>query len=300
MRDMRLTTIALTAAVAVPGVAAVPAQAAATRSVASATAAARTTGAPDGPLRHVYPAGGVLRITRPGTVLRGVHVHGLVDVRADNVTIRRSVISGPDRPVRLATDTALLKNTSGARGLTVVASTIRPTHPNVRFNGVNGWNFTLLRVDVSGTVDGVMVFGDHVRIRSSWIHDLTTFANDPNQGGGRSHSDGVQVQGGSDIRIVGSRITGAANAALMVTQDHAAVRDLRFNRNWADGGWCTVNIARKQRAAMTGLQVRGNSFGRRSSLGECAVIFNPAHSDLRPSGNVWAGTTSPAAIRRGA
>lgn len=267
---------------------------------------AGNTGVPAGTtLRHLYPAGGTLTITTPGAVYDSVHIHGLVNVKADHVTIRNSVISGSDTNTPLTANTALVKATAGNTGLVIEDTTIKPTHSNVRLNVMNGWNFTLRRIEAAGGVDGIMIYGPNVRIESSWIHGLVAYPNDPNQGGTASHSDGIQVQGGANIRIIGNTIADANNAALMITQDYSATSDTWFNRNWVNQGWCSVNIAKKNRPYLNGLQLNGNRFGRNQGYANCAIIMNAAHSNLgttagAPTGNVWEDTGAPATIKRGA
>jgi hypothetical protein len=257
------------------------------------------TGVPVGTtLTDVYPAGGTLTITTAGTVIDSKRIHGFVVVKAPNVTIRRSAIIGPDAPVSLSSDTALLKNTSGlGTNLVVEDTTIAPQNPNVYLNGVFGWDFTLTRVDISKGNDNVMIYGPNATIQASWLHNNTEFASDPNQGGAASHNDGVQVQGGNKIRIIGNTITGARNAALMLTQDYSATSDTWFNNNWVDGGACSVNIAKKARPYMTGLQVNTNQFARHQTIADCAILYNIPDSDLNPTGNTWADTGTPAGIK---
>ncbi len=266
---------------------------------------ASNTGVPAGTeLTDVYPAGGTLTITTAGTVIDRQRIHGFVIVKAPNVTIRRSAIIGPDNPVTLNADTALLKNTSGlGTNLVVQDTTIAPTNPHVRLNGVFGWDFTLTRVDISKGNDNVMIYGNNATIQASWLHNNTQFASDPNQGGGASHNDGVQVQGGSKIRIIGNTINGARNSALMLTQDYSATSDTWFNNNWADNGWCSVNIAKKARPYMTGLQANNNKFGRNTtftgSTTLCSIIYVNTDSDLTPTGNTYEDTGTPAQLRKG-
>jgi hypothetical protein len=165
-------------------------------------------------------------------------------------------------------------------------------------DSVKGANFTLRRVNAHGTVDLVKVFGDHVRIEGSWLHDAQWYANSPGQPDG-THNDGVQVLEGSDIAITGNTISGVSNAALMVTQDVGPVTGLRFEGNWVDGGACSVNLNPKPWPSMSGLVVSGNRFGRNTRIPDCSIIFPQATTTVVTAGNVWDDNGTPVRLRRG-
>ena len=254
-----------------------------------------------GPDNTGVPAGTVLRqhwgnltITTPGATYDGLDIHGFVNVKAPNVTITRSIIRGGvgTYSIGLVTNT-----TPTATGLVIQDSDIVPEHPSVWLDGVKGANFTLRRVDVRGTVDNVKVHGDNVTIENSWLHDSKHYAYDPHQTNG-SHNDGVQVLGGRNIRIRNNTITGAYNAALQVTQDFSATTDLQFTGNHVDGGGCTVNLAHKKLASMSGITVSGNRFGRNTRYYDCAIIATRG-TTLTASNNVWDATGTPVRIRDG-
>jgi hypothetical protein len=56
-------------------------------------------------------------------------------------------------------------------------------------------NTNVYRAHVHGGVDGIKTFGN-VLIEDSYIHGMQWFRNDPNQGGGETHNDGVQSWNG--------------------------------------------------------------------------------------------------------
>ena len=253
---------------------------------------AANTGVPSGTAltRH----DGDIVVTKDGTVLDSLDVHGFVIVKAANVTIRRSVLRGGD-----ATGNIGLVTTSGSnvRGLVVEDSDLYPAHPSVWIDGVKGNNFTARRLDIRGTTDNIKVYGDNVVIVDSYLHDSVHYATDPNQGGGPSHNDGVQVLGGRNITITGNNISGAGNAALQVTQDYSAVSGLSFTRNVVDGGACTVNIAKKPRNGIA-VTVADNSFGPNRVYGGCGIVASTTATSVSGSGNVWQSSGQPVTIRR--
>src|SRR3954469_806070 len=250
------------------------------------------TGVPGGTNLTRYD--GDLVITKPGAVYDALDVHGFVIVKAPDVTIRRSIIRGG----RTTRNTGLVMVTDpNARNFILDSSELVPQFPSVHLNAVKGWNYTLRRVNAHGTVDIAEIYGDNVRIENSWLHGNTPYANDPNQHGGPSHDDGIQVQGGHHIRIVGNTITGASNAALMITQNVSDVSDLTFSGNWVDGGACSVNANATPRPSMSGLTVTGNRFGRTTRIADCSVLSSRT-TQLVAEGNVWDDSGLAVRIRR--
>jgi len=251
------------------------------------------TGVPAGTaLRPYY---GNLTITEAGAVYDALDVHGFVTVLAPDVRISRSVIRGG----RATSNRGLIVNNAPeATGLLVEDTELVPEYPSVWLDGIVGFNFTARRIDAHGTVDTAKVYGDNVRIEDSWLHDMTSFPSDPDQGGGPTHNDGVQVLGGRNIRITGNSISGASNAAVQITQDVSATSDLVLADNRLDGGGCTVNVAHKVLKTMTGITVSGNRFGRGTRIADCAIIAS-AMTDLTAAGNVWDDSGEPVRIRRG-
>jgi hypothetical protein len=237
---------------------------------------------------------GTLVITKAGAVYDALDIHGFVIVKAPDVTIRRSIIRGG----QTTRNTGLVMVTdANARNFVLEDSELVPEFPSVHLNAIKGWNYTMRRVNGHGTVDIAEIYGDNVRIESSWLHGNTPYANDPNQHGGPSHDDGIQVQGGHHITIVGNTITGASNAALMITQNVSDVSDLTFNGNWVDGGACSVNANAVPRASMSGLTVSGNRFGHGTRIADCSVLSSRT-TQLVAEGNVWDDTGSAVRIRR--
>jgi hypothetical protein len=144
-------------------------------------------------------------------------------------------------------------------------------------------------------VDTALIYGNDTTIQDSWLHDNSHFASDPAQNWGPSHDDGIQVQGGRNIRLEHNSISGAWNAAIQVTQNYAVTSDLQISDNWLGGGGCTVNIHQKARGPIQGLVLKDNRFSRDSRL-DCAVI-TPITTPLSAWNNVWADTQTPIRIR---
>jgi hypothetical protein len=244
------------------------------------------TGVPSG--RALTRHNGNLVITKAGATYDSLDVHGFVDVRAPNVTIRRSIIRGGTA----TGNRGLITNTTAsATNLLVEDCDLIPTNPSVWLDGVKGANFTVRRVNIDGgVVDGVKVHGNNVVVEDSWIHDLSYYSSDPNQGGGPTHNDGIQVLGGSNITIKHNTITigSKLNAVMQVTQDYASTKGLSFTQNWVDGGTCSVKLNHSG-SSMGPVTVSTNSFGSHTDISHCAIL-RTSKTSLNSSGNVWTDT----------
>lgn len=65
---------------------------------------------------------------------------------------------------------------------------------------------TLRRCDIRGCVDGAYVWGTAITLEDCWIRGQYRMASDPNQGGGASHCDCIQIASGSGHRITRCRL----------------------------------------------------------------------------------------------
>lgn len=244
--------------------------------------------------RHV----GNLYVDVAGTVIEDRDIVGKLTVRAPRVVVRNSIIRGSATAPISGGEAALVITTAGASGYVVQDVTIVPQTPNVRQNGVNvNQSGVFDRVNVSGTVDGFMVFGSNVTITNSYAHSFVHYPTDPYHRDG-SHNDAVQVQAGHNITISGNTLQGATNAAVMVTQDAGTTANLTITGNWIGGGTCSINYS-SNGAPKAGMTASRNRFFRTQTLTGCALIANLTATPLVHTGNVWADTNTPVELRRG-
>ncbi|GAA1417272.1 right-handed parallel beta-helix repeat-containing protein [Agrococcus citreus] len=239
-----------------------------------------------GPSNTGVPAGVQLRvhrgnmvITTPGTVISGLDIHGYVDVRAKNVTIRNSIIRGGAANGQ----DSLVRSASNNASLTITDSELVPNVQTPNIDGLRGWNINAQRLDIHGVIDPAHFWGSgNVQLRDSWIHDNLHYANDPGWNGGPSHDDGVQIQSGSGYWITGNRIEGAHNAAIMVTQDAGRVSNVMIRDNFLDHGGCTINLHDKGKGQFQNIDIRDNVFGANSTF-NCQIIRTAG--DITATGN---------------
>jgi hypothetical protein len=266
-----------------------PTQAPPTTSGGSGKPGPTNTGVPAGTQLTVY--NGNLTITTPGATYAGLDIYGFVRVEAPNVTIKDSIIRGGPA----TSNTAIIYDLSDtATNLVVEDSEIVPIDPSVNIDGIDGWNYTALRLNIHGTVDGAKMFGPNATMEDSWIHDLVTYENDPSHADGVSHNDDVQVLSGSNLKIIGNDLEGGHNSAIQISQDHGPVTDVLIDGNWADAGNVTFNIANKPLASLGGITVTNNIFGHAAITG-CQILYTSVTS-IVAFNNVFADTGLPVVI----
>jgi hypothetical protein len=298
-RLLALTALALPVAIAlappVSAQAAGPSQHTAVSGSVSASVAlkpdAKTTGVPAGTKLTVHE--GNIVVTKAGTVLDALDVHGSITVRADNVRITRSIVrGGPSAPQ----GSALIMN-YGSLNLVVKDTDINAAYPSVNIDGLKGWNFRVLRVHIRGTVDSIKVHGDNASIKNSLLEDTVWYAHDPYQSNNATHNDNIQVMKGKNIIISGNTIRGAQNFAILGSANIGDTPNLQILNNWVDGGHCTVKLENASAYALNAT-VTGNKFGPNRAVKYCPMQVTPTVSFVSKD-NVYEGTTDPIAIYRG-
>jgi hypothetical protein len=228
---------------------------------------------------------GSVTFSSSGQVVSGKDFHGYVTVKGTGITFKNCVFRGGT-----PSGNAALLDTEDGSNTVVEDSEFVPLHPAATIDGIWTKSTKLYRVNIHGTVDG-MKAGPNTLVQDSYIHDMSWFASDPNQGGGPTHNDGVQAfDGVSGIVLRHNTIDMStskdANAAPQDSASNVTVDD-----NWLDGGGCTLNFA-DHGSALPGLVVTDNRFGRHSGY-QCPILLSNLLSLARNSGNVWVDTGSP-------
>ncbi len=257
-----------TTAPAVSAPAPAPAPAPATSTSSTGKPSATTTGVKAGSTltRH----DGNITVTKDGTVLSNLDIHGFVIVRAKNVTITNSIVRG-GKATGVAT--GVITN-YGYAGLVISDVRVVPEFPSVWVDGIKGSDFTARRVHVTGGVDSVKIHGSNVTIEDSLLENTTYYASDPQQSGGPTHNDNVQILYGQNLRITGNTIRGATNFAILGAASRGNT-NLVLANNWLDGGHCTVKLQILNGWAETA-SVTGNKFGPNRAVSSCAFTSYPA------------------------
>lgn len=259
----------------------------------TATAQPPMTGFPNASNTGV-PAGTVLEVVNgdktfdvDNQVITGQEFRGFVTVTARNVTFRNSIFRG-----RATTSNGALLNTEPGSGTVIESSEFVPSNPSATLDGLWTKNTSIFRSNIHRAVDGVKA-NSNTLIQDSYIHDMTWFASDPNQGGGPTHNDGVQSFGGeSNVTLRHNTIdmstTKNGNAALQ-----SSASNTRVENNLLDGGGCTLNFNHVVTGGqLTGLAVVNNRFGRNSFF-KCPILLSTQSILSQNTGNVWNDTGEP-------
>jgi hypothetical protein len=257
---------------------------------AGSVAGPANTGVPDGTALTVH--NGDLTVTTAGAVIDAMDIRGFLKIEANDVTVKRSIIRGRDPGT---VNMALVSAFSGSRNVTITDSTLRPGVRSANLDGLKGRGFTATRLDVSGTVDAALVFGDDVTIQDSWFHDTAYFSPYRGQPDNQTHNDAVQIEGGNHIRVTGNTLEGAHNSAVMITQNYARTTDLMISGNRLSGGGCTVNLSDKNKGPMQ-VTLQDNRFG--PSRLDCAVV-SPGTTKPSMTNNTFLATGAPVSLSRG-
>lgn len=237
-------------------------------------------------------------IDTPGATITNTDITGRLIIRAPRVTVRNSIIRGATTTSPGTNDASLLITSPPGKdysGYLIEDVTITTTTPNPKRNGVNvNTGGTFNRLNIFGTVDGIMMFGaGNITVANSYLHDFTTYPHGHTDNG-PTHNDAIQIQSGHGNRITANTLSGATNAAIMITQDAGTTGHLTIADNWLSGGACTINYA-SHGTPQTGHVVTGNHFAPTS----CPVIANPTTTPLAATANTYDDTGASITIRRG-
>ena len=191
-----------------------------------------------------------------GEVIENVFVKGMINIYANNVTIRNFKIDADSTwyGIRIY---------NNAKGLLIEDGEI--------FNYLSASvgtaaNFTARRMNIHESEGDGFKAGDNSIIESCYIHHIGKKID--------AHADGIQIAGGSNIKITGNYISslgdGTGNPAPSPYQFHAAiimqcnfapVDSVWVENNWLDNGSYTINGAVKDFGSPTNVFIHNNHFG---------------------------------------
>jgi hypothetical protein len=220
-----------------------------------------------------------------GQTISNKDFRGWVTVTGANITFKNCVFRG--RAANGANH-ALIDTEQSTGTITITDSEFVPSNPAATIDGLWTRNTNIYRANIHGSVDG-MKADSNTLVADSYIHDMSYFSSDPNQGGGPTHNDGVQTfPGESNVTLRHNRIdlsgTYDGNAAW---QDSA--KNSRAEYNYLDGGGCTLNFAAQPLggATLTPIYVNYNHFGPHRGYASCVVLISTKTVMTQYLGNVW-------------
>ena len=240
------------------------------------------TGVPAGIVLDVIP--GDLEIDEPGYVLENTEVRGCITLstRANDVTIRNVRVK--------ASCSHLILNDAGAVGLEIVDSELDGNNSAASDSAIAGRNYTLERVDIHGTADGIKA-GSDVSVQNSYIHDLY-IAND-------SHNDALQAldADGLVVHHNSAIVRDGATSCVILSQNANSewqMRNVDISRNLFAGGAYVIyggyqtgadDPSRISAVSITDNRISTVIFPRGGAYGPLTSADPPIVSQR---GNVWA------------
>ncbi|GAA3579188.1 hypothetical protein GCM10022197_40840 [Microlunatus spumicola] len=238
---------------------------------------ASSTGVPEGTSLSDYT--GPYTISTAGTVIDAKRITGCLVIKADDVTIKNSLISSGGCFFNVLSD-------QGNTGLTLTDVEIDGQGNTGGDSAVNGGGYTCLRCNVHGTVDGFKA-GSGVVIRDTFIHDLAESAD--------SHNDGIQTLGTTDLKILHNTIVvvGRATSAIILSTNAAdQIRNVQIDGNLLGGGAYTVyggyDSTTDDKSKVSDIVITDNQFT--TSIFPKGGAYGPLTSTAPPvrvSGNTW-------------
>ena len=242
---------------------------------------ASNTGVPPGV--QLSPYDGPMTITRAGTVVDARRINGLLVVRARDVEVRRSHVTG-----------RILVEASGSLKL----SDSFVDGGRSEEGAVGRTNLTMRRVEVVGARVSVHC-EDHCDVQDSWLHDQYMPPNSS------WHVDGYLTNGGDDVVIKHNTLacdvvatdTGACSAALAAYGDFSPITNLTVENNLfkqSPAGYCLYgghDPHKPYGAGARNVRITGNVF-ERGRNGKCGVYgaataVAPGGPGNEFTGNVW-------------
>jgi hypothetical protein len=276
---------------------------------------ARTTGVPSVTQLTAYTnqfgtiSNGFLNITTPGITLSGYDIAAYVNIEAANVTIKNSLIEGPNFiPSGIVGTTKglnLISTIDGrAANFKIIDSTLAPIYPTSHTQGIQGHSFTSERNNIYDTVDGFDPLGPDVILTANYIHDLSWFTIDSGHIDGHTHNDCIQPGGGSftasynnleaflspSVGQGPNRPYDQANSVFEIADNTATgLTNIVISNNWIDGGQIAFN----------GLSASGTTWGTNPAQGPITVINNSFGDNQYYDGNTLEFTSATESIKVG-
>lgn len=220
-----------------------------------------------------------LTITKDGTVVDGLEVHGEINVEADNVTIRNTRVAAAPG------DWGIIQR-KGHSGLTVEHTEIFGNgRERTQFGILNqGGDITVRRVNIHTISNGILT--EQGLVEDSYLHDPKYFPGD--------HTDMIMCTSGppagKSLVIRGNTVinTLEQTGAIALFQDFGVVRNVTVERNYLAGGGYSLYAGAGSKGTSSNIKIIDNVFGR--DVWPKGGAHGPvAYWDRHGAGNVWKG-----------
>jgi hypothetical protein len=246
-----------------------------------------------GPTNTGVPAGTSLRpsggftVTQQGAVIEGLDVQGCIQVRASNVTIRRTRVRGS------CFNGAIDTGYGDVSGVLIEDVELDGGNQNANAALLGNSGFTCRRCNIHHGGSGIRMTSNVV-IEDSWVHDL--------YGADDSHNSGVGSNGGSNFTLRRNNIDCGTlpncSGAFVLYGDFNPITNVLAEGNlFNGGGFCVYagSVTGKNYPLASTVRFHNNAFGR-SVFARCGY-YGPVHSWAGGAhewtGNFWADTKEP-------
>ncbi len=165
--------------------------------------------------------------------IEGIEYSGTIVPIAPNITIRN---------VRITVDNEVggIFNRDGLPGIVVENVEVVCNGSEDKPGGAGVIGAAVVKgSDISGCADGIKV-GTGAQVVGNYIHDLSF--------GAKTHNDGIQMQGGTDVLIEGNTIVQLdngrkqANAAVFIQDTNKEIRRVTIRGNYVNGFGFTLRL----------------------------------------------------------
>lgn len=229
-----------------------------------------------GPIGELSSQSGSINVTEDGAIIENIDLDGCINVRANNVTIRNMRIDcGSFYAIRIYSgfEQTLIEDVEMI---------------NMQSSGILGSDFTVRRANIHDSGGDALKPGSNVVVEASWLHKLGTIEG--------SHSDGIQMVSGSNVRIIGNffdmpNIAGYTNSQCIILQtNNGPVDNIVVENNWLNGGgWCIqVNDKGNGYGSPQNILIKDNKFGPDCQFG--TILVRGDNNDTTLINNVYAAT----------
>lgn len=224
-----------------------------------------------------------------GAVIDGKVINGCVNIKAPNVTIKRSVVKGCGSYFNL-------RLYPGAGGFVIEDTEVDGSGAvnNAAMVDDGVGPVTMRRVNMHNVADGPHP-GEHWLIVDSWIHDLTRCDV--------CHNDTIQSLGANDVTVrhntlenlAGTTKDGGMNSVVRIATEQGPVSGFVVQDNLLAGGNYAVQVRSQGSGAPQGVQVLNNRIARGTTPdSQPYPRFGPYDFTDVPTavwtGNVWDDT----------
>lgn len=218
-----------------------------------------------------------ISVTKDGTVISGLDVSGDITVRANNVTIEKTKVTGGH--IDLGWDQHGIMITD----VEVDGLGKAPADQRVPAIGSNG--YTCIRCNVHGSNSGFDVRND-VTIKDSWAHDIGPASGVHKTAVGSNGADHVVIQ----HNVLSCEVSGCS-AAIAFYGDFTPVNDVVVDGNLFNtaGSYCSYEgtLSGKAYPNATNIKWTNNHYG--TQFHPTCGIYGPADGWGSQGGNVWSG-----------